>query len=103
MVLSWKQRTCINDKRVADHVNASAVKKGEDWELDIGFSKTAVSGDSACQSFEEEVWITAWLGGFRREWNREMGIRNLSRNFTAKRRREKEGWLEREVRSRRGF
>lgn len=83
--------------------NAAAVKKGEDWELDSGFSRMSVAGDSACQSFEEEVWITAWLGRFRREWKREMGIRGLSRNFPTKRRREKEGWLEREVRSRRGL
>ena len=83
--------------------NAAAVKKGEDWELDSGFSRMSVAGDSACKSFEEEVWITAWLGRFRREWKREMGIRGLSRNFPTKRRREKEGWLEREVRSRRGL
>ena len=55
--------------------NAAAVKKGEDWELDSGFSRMSVAGDSACQSFEEQVWITAWLGRFRREWTRGLPLR----------------------------
>ena len=42
--------------------DAAAVEDGEGLDLDIGFSKMSVAGDSACQSFEEEVWITAWLG-----------------------------------------
>lgn len=62
-----------------------------------------VAGDADKQSFEGEMGVTAWLGRFRREWKRGMGIRNLSSGFAAKRRREKEGWLEREVRARIGL
>ena len=56
--------------------DAAAVEDGEGLDLDIGFSKMSVAGDSACQSFEEEVWITAWLGDLeengREKW--QLGI-----------------------------